>query len=122
VLILCVTPPHSSSFQPTPAKVRISGKPWLASLAIWEAARWFLATQTPTIRGSQLNRAVLLKDCGKLPAVIGNHAVPAARFKVSELWRSRSRPLRNERGRPKRDGTFIKEATISNMWKMRKAL
>jgi len=27
-----------------------------------------------------------------------------------------------ERGRPKRDGMFIKEATISNMWKMRKAL
>ena len=29
VLILCSTPPHSSSFQPTPAKVRVSRKPWL---------------------------------------------------------------------------------------------
>jgi len=29
VLILCSTPPHSNSFQPTPAKVRVSRKPWL---------------------------------------------------------------------------------------------
>ena len=29
MLILCSTPPHSSPFQPTPAKVRISAKPWL---------------------------------------------------------------------------------------------
>ena len=29
VLILCSTPPHSILFQPTPAKVRISRKPWL---------------------------------------------------------------------------------------------
>ena len=28
VLILCSTPPHSNSFQPTPAKIRISRKPW----------------------------------------------------------------------------------------------
>ncbi len=29
VLILCSTPPHSSSFQPTPAKVRDLAKHWL---------------------------------------------------------------------------------------------
>jgi hypothetical protein len=29
VLILCSTPPHSSSFQPTPAKVRFSPHAWL---------------------------------------------------------------------------------------------
>jgi hypothetical protein len=29
VLMLCSTPPHSSSFQPIPAKVRSWTKPWL---------------------------------------------------------------------------------------------
>jgi hypothetical protein len=29
VLILCSTPPHSSSSQPTPAKVRLSPNSWL---------------------------------------------------------------------------------------------
>lgn len=57
--------------------------------AIWGAVRWFLATQTSN-SGNQFNQIALAKLCGDLRAARSDRAVNEARFKVSELWRSRS--------------------------------